>query len=104
MTEITLFYVPISKDNSDRLITDVLNSRLVACVNKVSLESSHYFWQGSLEVDKSECVLLMKTSNEKVKALSDWLEERHPYDVPCLINFKVAVNKSYHQWVLEQLA
>jgi periplasmic divalent cation tolerance protein len=79
---------------ADAVIDEVLRRRLAACVSSVAI-GSRYWWDGALEV-ANERLLLFKTVPKRVGALFRLLEERHPYEVPEIIEIDVPrVNDPY---------
>lgn len=63
------------------LAGELVEQRLVACVNILPAMQSVYRWAGSVQTN-SERQLVMKTSRTQVDALWTALRARHPYDVP----------------------
>jgi len=89
---------------ADNLIRILLETRKVACINKVKDGvSSSYRWDGKVVVDDPEILLIMKTKNECVKQVIDLVHQHHPYDVPeCIVTPVTAGNKQYVDYVKEE--
>ena len=86
------------------LARDLVERRLVACVNVVEGIRSIYRWQGKVE-DEGEKLLIMKTVEERVPELREILLSRHPYDVPEFIVLPiVAVEGPYRDWLIEAVS
>ena len=71
-----MVYVTINNnENANKLIEQVLQNNLVACVNKIKegLYSS-YKWDGKVVLDETEILLIMKTSHAKVDYLIDFVK------------------------------
>lgn len=68
-------------DDAAALARVLVEERLVACVNILSGLTSVYRWQGGIEQD-AEQQLVMKTTRDRVPALEARLRGLHPYDVP----------------------
>jgi len=64
-----------------------IERRLAACVQRVPIRSE-YEWQGRLE-SASEVLVLFKTVPKRVGALFRWVRERHPYEVPEIVEIDV---------------
>jgi periplasmic divalent cation tolerance protein len=56
-----------------------LKARLAACVNLVPRMESHYWWQGRLEKG-AEVLMVLKTTQARLRALEACLLGHHPYD------------------------
>ncbi|HEY0159542.1 MAG TPA: divalent-cation tolerance protein CutA [Thermoanaerobaculia bacterium] len=78
--------------------------RLAACVNIVERIHSVYRWEGKVQ-DDAEQLLIIKTADARVEALRDELFSRHPYDVPELVVLPIgATSDAYGAWLLESVA
>lgn len=75
--------------------------RLAACVQIVGRVESVYRWQGAVETAQ-EYVLWIKTTQERVAALREWLLARHPYALPEFVVLPI-LNGSpdYLAWIAE---
>ena len=102
-----LFYVPCPDRQSAKTIAEVLlNEKRIACANILTggMESM-YWWQGQIE-QSQEHILLLKTLNleDNQKAITERIEELHPYDTPCIMILPVlGINESYKNWLEESL-
>ncbi|MCF7991147.1 MAG: divalent-cation tolerance protein CutA [Thiohalocapsa sp.] len=80
---------------SEALVTE----GLAACVNIVPGLVSVYRWQGKIEKD-NECLLLIKTTEERVPELTARVRQLHPYDEPEVIAHPIVTGSdSYLEWV-----
>lgn len=73
----------------DRATADLISFAFVhekyaACVSIVEGIASVYCWNGAVE-SVSECMLIIKTTHDRVDRLIVRYRELHPYDVPELI-------------------
>jgi periplasmic divalent cation tolerance protein len=79
----------------------LVEERLATCVNRVNGVTSTYFWDGRLQ-DDAEILLIIKTSQARVEALTERLKTLHPYDLPELVVLPVTGgNEAYLRWVRE---
>ena len=86
-------------DRADGLADQLLEHRLVACVNLIGPVVSRYVWQGRLE-RADEVLLLMKTRRDLVPELTARLREWHPYDVPEILEVPLRSGlDAYLGWV-----
>lgn len=82
----------------------VVQEKLAACVNVLSSVRSIYFWQGKIE-DEREELLIIKTGSECWKKLEARIKEIHPYELPEIICFRV--EDGYHpylEWLKSNLS
>ncbi|NRA96378.1 MAG: divalent-cation tolerance protein CutA [Planctomycetes bacterium] len=85
------------------LARSVVEAGLAACVNRVSGVRSVYSWEGQLH-DAAEVLLVMKTTAERLDALTSKVEEEHPYDCPEVIALPVVGGAAaYLDWVRGQV-
>ena len=59
----------------------LVEERLAACVNVVPGLRSIYRWEGALH-DEPESLLIVKTTRDRLEALSARLAALHPYETP----------------------
>lgn len=91
-------YVTAPPEAADDLAGALVAERLAACVNRVPCEST-YRWEGEVHTDDEE-ILLVKTTADRGQAVVDFVEERHPYDVPCIEVFEAeAALPSFADWI-----
>lgn len=78
--------------------------RVAACVNIVPSLFSVYRWQGKIESDYEQ-LLIIKTTEERIAALRDALFSRHPYDVPEFIVLPIdRMEGAYREWLAAAVA
>jgi len=78
----------------------LVEEQLAACVNLVPGVRSIYRWQGAV-VDDAEVLCLIKTSRDRLAALTARLIALHPYEVPELVTLPVdGGHAPYLAWVL----
>lgn len=86
------------------LALDLVERRLIACMNIVDSIRSIYRWKGKVE-DEGERLLIMKTTDERVPELRDALLSRHPYEVPEFIVLPVeTIDGPYREWLIESVS
>jgi len=81
----------------------LVDERLVACVNVLPPMTSIYRWKGMVERTREQ-QLVMKTTAGQVPALERRIRELHPYDVPELIVLSAEAAAAYGAWVRESIA
>ena len=76
-----------SRADAVAAIDAALAARLAACAQTFPVES-RYWWRGTRET-AAESIVLFKTVPKRVGALVRFLRERHPYEVPELVELDV---------------
>lgn len=72
---------------------------LAACINRIPGVESTYTWEGNLEVD-AEDLLIVKTTSGWVEKLTNRAIELHPYDVPEVLVLDVTDGSEFYlDWV-----
>ena len=85
------------------LATHLVEKRLAACVNIVPQVHSVYRWQGAIEND-SEQLLVIKTVDERVAELRDALFSMHPYEVPEFVVIRIDdLSTAYRDWLISNV-
>ena len=90
-----------NREHAERITRGVIDAKLAACVLVTDVKS-FYNWEGALNED-DEVVTILKTSTDKVEMLEKYIETNHDYDVPAIISFQANANKSYGNWLNDQL-
>ena len=94
-----IVYITIPRDEGKNLARKLVEKRLVACVNIVSVVESYFWWKGSVKHDV-ESLLICKTTVAKFQDLMAYVHEVHPYDVPEIIAYPVATgHPDYIAWI-----
>ncbi len=87
-----------------RIARKLVEERLAACVNLQPGITSVYRWEGAIE-EAGECLLIAKTSNERLEALTGRLRALHDYELPEIVAVPVTAGlPGYLSWVAEECA
>ncbi len=102
---VTLVYMTAGSAEEARAIgASLIGRRLAACVNILPGMFSQYHWQGSVQTDE-EVVLIAKTRDELVDALTAHVREIHSYDCPCIVALPIrGGNPAFLQWIADETA
>ena len=85
------------------LARTLVDERLAACVNVLPVMTSVYRWQGVVEEDREQ-QLVMKTTAGRLGALEKRLRELHPYELPEFLVLPAAGGSAaYLAWVGESV-
>jgi periplasmic divalent cation tolerance protein len=89
---------------ADRIARILVTERLAACVNRLPGVQSTYRWQGAIE-QADEVLLLIKTTADRLDAMTARLRELHPYELPELLAVEVSAGlPAYLDWVAAETA
>lgn len=101
----TLVYMTAGSVEEARSIgASLVERRLAACVNILPGMLSQYRWEGSIQTDE-EVVLIAKTRDELLDALTVHVREVHSYDCPCVVALPIrGGNPAFLQWIEEETA
>ena len=82
---------------------ELVEQRLAACVNIVPGVTSIYRWQGRVDEDREQ-LLIIKTVDANVDALRNELLTRHPYEVAEFLVLPVAAtSEAYAAWLARSI-
>lgn len=82
-----------------RIARNIVDSGLAACVNRLPGVASVYRWEGRVEEDEEE-LLLIKTRADRLADLEDAISRSHPYELPEVIAVPVTGGlEGYLNWV-----
>ena len=91
-------------DSARRIARTLVEERHAACGNIVPQITSIFRWQGAVQ-EEAETLLLLKTSSDRLAALTERVTQLHPYDVPEVLALPVAEgNEPYLDWLAACLA
>ncbi len=96
---VVLITAPADGETPGRLARTLVEERLAACVNRVPGLVSTYRWEGKIEEDKEE-LLVVKTAEDRLEALFQRVAELHPYTVPEILALPVEKgHPPYLEWL-----
>lgn len=85
-----------------KLAKKLVSEKLAACVNIIPKVESIYHYQGEIE-QSEEVILLIKTPKNLVSWTRQFLESKHPYECPCIVEISIdSVNKLFSDWVIKE--
>ena len=97
--DICVVYCTAPAAESAKIAHELLERRLVACVNITAVRSL-YRWEGHT-CDDPEDLLIMKTAARLVPDLIEKIKTIHPYEVPEVIALPVTQGyQGYLDWVI----
>ena len=88
-----------SHDEAINIARTAVEERLAACANIIGDMRSVYWWQDKI-VEDDDIVLILKTTAEKVAALTERVKALHSYDLPCVVEIPLrGGNAAYLDWI-----
>jgi periplasmic divalent cation tolerance protein len=98
---IYVVFITAPRGKGRELARRLVEERLAACIN-VAEVSSIYWWEGKVEED-NEDLLIVKTTAENIAKLIERVKQIHPYQVPEVIAVPVAAClQDYCEWVRKE--
>jgi len=92
---ITASNIEEAKDLSEA----VINERLAACASIVEKVSSIYHWKGKIEKN-NESLLILKTREDKMDALTVRVKQLHSYENPEIVAVPIVKGSGeYLDWI-----
>ena len=99
MNEFVVVYITASGENAGDLAGALVREKLAACVNRIPGVESTYTWEGRVERD-AEDLLIVKTRADLFNQLKDRVQALHGYDVPEIIAVPIVEgSESYLEWM-----
>lgn len=90
-----------TEEEAERIASALLDERLVACANILPGMRSLYLWKGKRE-QAAETVLICKSMEDRLDALTKKIRELHSYETPCVAALPITGgNPEYLAWVEE---
>lgn len=92
-----------NSDEAETLAQKIVEAKLAACVQILPAMKSVYFWQGEIQTD-SENLLLIKTLDEKFPELERFIQSNHSYGVPEIVALPTEqISEKYFGWLKDCL-
>ncbi len=102
--KVNLIYIT-AKDKAEarKIGSELVESKLAACVNIIDNMNSMYVWQGKIQDDK-EAILIAKTTEAQVPLLIEKVKALHSYDCPCIVSIPVSGgNREFLDWIANEV-
>jgi periplasmic divalent cation tolerance protein len=99
-----VFITTDGEEEGKRVADELLQAKLVACVNVVPRVSSSFWWQGKID-SATESLLVAKTKRSALEEIGRVVRAAHSYDVPEIIALPIVWgSQSYLDWIEEQVS
>ena len=77
----------------------LVQEKLAACANVLDGMTAIYWWEGEVQ-DGEEAVLIAKTREDLVPALTEKVKALHSYDCPCVVALPlVGGSRDFLDWI-----
>jgi periplasmic divalent cation tolerance protein len=77
----------------------LVEERLAACANILEGRLSVYRWKGEIQEER-EAVILIKTRQDLVEALTERVRALHSYETPCVVSMPInGGNDAFVEWI-----
>jgi len=91
-------------EDAERIARTLVERRLAACVNVVPGLVSLYRWEGQVQRDEEQ-LLVIKTRSDRLEALRAALVSLHPYELPEMVALPVVGGHApYLEWLDDGVA
>lgn len=99
MTAVLVYVTTPDRDCALLLGRTVVEERLAACANVIDGMTAIFRWNGAID-EAGEVVMILKTTEDRVTALTDRLRALHPYEVPCIVAVPITGgNPDFMAWI-----
>ena len=104
MTELLLVMTSLpDMEVAKALAKRLIDVNLAACVQLQPGVQSIYRWEGRI-CEEQEVVLVAKTTAAQWHAISSFIKQNHPYDVPEIIAQPITnSDRDYARWVIAEI-
>jgi periplasmic divalent cation tolerance protein len=99
MAAILVYVTAATLEDAKSIGAAIVGERLAACANVIPGMTSIYRWEGEVRQD-SEAVLILKTTEDRLDALTTRVRTLHPYDLPCVVALPIrGGNPAFLDWI-----
>ncbi len=99
MAAIVMLTTVGDEEQGNLIAGELVRRRQAACVNMVPGVKSFYRWEGKVCHD-AEILLVIKTLDTEVDAVTATIQELHEYDLPEILAFDVARGEpGFLEWI-----
>lgn len=81
---VSIYTTTSNMKEAEKIGKNLLEKRIVACVNIIPKIKSIYRWEGKIEED-IECIMFAKTRKENIEKAISEIKQTHSYEVPCIV-------------------
>lgn len=98
MSLIAVYTTVGNKDAAQRIASEALSRKLVACAQFTEI-TSMYHWKGEIQ-HEPEIRLMLKSTEDKYESLRELIVRLHPYELPAVFAVRIDLTDTdYESWV-----
>lgn len=91
-----------SREEAEQIVEIAVKGRLAACAQISGPITSSYWWKGGLAKDE-EFLIVMKSTDERLDALTAAVTEAHSYETPEIVAVPIVGGLGdYIRWIKEE--
>ncbi len=99
MAPCLVYMTASSADEAATIGKALVEERLAACVNLIGPMTAIYRWQGEIQTG-DEVVMIAKTRDDLVAALTARVKALHSHDCPCVVALPIdGGNREFLDWI-----
>lgn len=96
---ILLYITASGRAEAETIARTLLAERLIACANLLPGVTSLYWWEGAVQ-EGQECVVIGKTTEERIDTVTSRVKELHSYACPCVVALAITGgNPEFLRWI-----
>lgn len=100
--QILVFCTVPDMETADKIASELVKSKLAACVSRGEKIQSVYRWEGTVE-SATEYNLTIKTNSGQYKEVERMIITHHPYDVPEIVAVPIENGlEAYLAWIRQE--
>lgn len=97
-----LYVTAPDAEEARKIARALIEKRLIACANLLPQMESIYRWDGEIQCE-NECLIIFKTTAERVPEAMNAIEKMHSYKTPCVIEIKLERgSEKYTNWLIDE--
>lgn len=100
---IYVFWTCKNKEEAEKIVSELLDRRLIACASIFPGTESIYRWKGKIE-KTTESKIILKSISKYFEEIQECIRSQGSYEIPEITQVNIdKVNPLYLSWVLESL-
>lgn len=102
MPAVLVYFTAANREDVLQISGVLVEERLAACVNVLGEITSVYRWEGAVQ-NEMEVSALVKTTEERLSAVIERIQQLHKYDCPCVVSWPIAQGHAeFLKWIADE--